>query len=51
MWGWNHQIWGEKKGTIKYDKSTVKCDVGIAQRGDETVKCEEKIRKLPNVTK
>ena len=30
------------KGTIKYDKSKVTCDVGTAQYVDGTIKCEEK---------
>ena len=32
------------KGTIKCDKRTDTCDVGIAQYEDETVKCEKKNR-------
>ena len=32
----------KKKKTAKCDKSTVKCDVGIAQREDGTVKYEKK---------
>ena len=32
-------------------KKTVTCDVGIAQYEDGTVKCEKKVRKLPNVRK
>ena len=30
----------KKKETLEYDKSTITCDVGIAQCDDETVKCE-----------
>ena len=32
-------------------KKTVTCDVGIAQYEDGTVKCEKKVRELPNVRK
>ena len=32
----------KKKGTIECDKRIVKCDVGTAQRKDETVKWEKK---------
>ena len=31
----------KKKETTKYDKSTSKCDVGITQYEDETIKCEK----------
>ena len=41
----------KNKGTTKYDKSTVTCDVGTVQRETSTIKCEEKIRELPNLTK
>ena len=44
-------MWGKKKGTTKCDKSTVTCDIGIAQCEDGTIKMWEKIRELPNVTK
>ena len=44
-------MWEEKKKEItKYDKNTVKCDVGTAQYEGEIVKCEKK-RELSNVTK
>ena len=32
-------------------KSTITCDVGVAQCEDDTIKCEKKIREPPNVTK
>ena len=32
-------------------KSINKCDVGIAECDNETIKCEEKKKKLPNVIK
>ena len=51
MWGWYHQMWKKKKGTIKCDKNTITCDVGTAQCEDDTIKCEKKIRELLNVTK
>ena len=35
-------MWEINKGTTKYDKRTVICDVGTAQSEDETVKCEKK---------
>ena len=48
----------KKRGTIKCDKSTIKCnksivkyDVGIAEYDNGTIKCEKKIRELPNLTK
>ena len=43
MWQWNYQMWGGKKkkgGTTEYDKSTVTCDVDIAQCEDRTIKCD-----------
>ena len=39
------------KETIECDKSTVTCDIGTAQFDDGTIKCEKKIRELPNVIK
>ena len=44
-------MWEKNKGTIKYDKRTVTCDVGTAQYENRTVKYEEKVRESPNVTK
>ena len=38
-------------GTIKCKKSTVICDIGIAQCEDGTIKYEKKIREPSNVTK
>ena len=32
----------KSKGTTKYEKRIVTCDVGTAQYEDETVKCEKK---------
>ena len=31
------------KGTIKYDKSTVTCDIDITQCDNGAVKCEKKL--------
>ena len=41
----------KNKGITKYDKRTVTCDIRIVQYKDETVKCEEKVRKPSNVRK
>ena len=49
----------EKKWITKYNKSSIKCDVRIAQCEDETFKCKNgtvkceknKIKEPPNVTK
>ena len=41
----------KNKGTTKCEKRTVKCDVGIAQYEDGTVKCEKKLREPQNVRK
>ena len=41
----------KKKGTTKSNKRIVTCDVGTAQCEDETVKCEKKNKRPPNVTK
>ena len=41
----------KKKGTTKYDKRTVTCDVSTAQCEDGNIKYEEKIREPPNVAK
>ena len=30
MWRWNRQMWEKSKGTTKYKKRTVTCDVGTA---------------------
>ena len=34
----------KKKGTTKCDESTIKCDVGITQYEDRTIKCEKNKR-------
>ena len=39
------------KRITKYDKSTITCDVSIAQCEDGTIKCKKKISELPNITK
>ena len=44
-------MWGKNKGTTKYDKRIVTCDVGTAQYENETIKCEKKIREPPIMTK
>ena len=44
-------MWKKNKGTIECNKKTVTCDVGTTQYEDETIKCEEKVRESPNVTK
>ena len=41
----------KSKRTIKCEKRTVTCDIGIAQYRDETVKCEKKVRESSNVRK
>ena len=41
----------KNKRTTKCDKSTVTYDVDIAQCENDTIKCEKKKRKPPNVTK
>ena len=38
-------MWGKSKGTTKYDKRIVTCDVGTAQYENETIRCEEKKNK------
>ena len=37
-------MWEKKKGITECDKSTVTCDVGIAQFHNGTVKCKEKLK-------
>ena len=39
----------KKRGTTEYDKSTVTCDISTAQCED--IKCEKKVRELPNIRK
>ena len=41
----------KNKATIECDKRIVTCNDGIAQYGNETVKCEKKIRVPMNVAK
>ena len=41
----------KSKGTTKCEKRTVTYDIRVAQCGDETVKCEKKVRKPPNMIK
>ena len=41
----------KSKGTTKCEKRTVTCDIGTAQYGDRTIKCEKKVREPPNVIK
>ena len=41
----------KSKGTTKCEKRTVTCDIKIAQCGDETVKCEKKVRESSNMRK
>ena len=42
FWGWYYQMWEKNTSTTEYGKSTVKCDVSIAQYDNETNKCEKK---------
>ena len=35
-------MWGKSKGTTKYEKRTVTCDVETSQCEDGNVKCEKK---------
>ena len=44
-------MWGKSKGTTKYDKRIVTCDVGTAQYENETIKCEEKNKRTTNCDK
>ena len=41
----------KNKGTTKYEKKTVTCDVGIAQCEDGTVKCKKKVKERSNLKK
>ena len=36
-------MWEKSKGTTKYEKRTVTCDVGTTQYEDRTVKCRKKV--------
>ena len=52
MWGWYYQMWEKNTSATECGKSTVKCDVSIAQYDNETNKCKKKkIREPSNVTK
>ena len=44
-------MWEKNKGTTKFEKRTVTCDVWTAQCEDGIVKCEKKLREPPNMTK
>ena len=44
-------MWKKSKGTTKYKKRIVTCDVVIAQCEDGTIKCEKKVMEPPNVKK
>ena len=44
-------MWEKKKGTTKYEKRSVTCDVGTTQYEDGTIKYEKKLREPLNVTK
>ena len=46
-------MWKKKKmkRTIKYEKKIVICNIEIVDYEDGTVKCEEKVRELPNMRK
>ena len=41
----------KRKGTAKWEKKTITCDVGTAQCKDETVKCEKGVREPLNMKK
>ena len=42
MWRWKRQMWEKSKGTTKYEKRTVTCNIGTSQCKDEIVKYEKK---------
>ena len=44
-------MWEKSKGTTKCEKRTITFDVGTAQCEDKIVKCDKKVRKLPNMRK
>ena len=48
---WNCQMWEKSKGTTKCEKRTITCGIGTTQYKDESVKCDKKVRELPNVRK
>ena len=39
---WGYQMWEKSKGTTKYKKINVTCDIGTTQCEDVTVKHEKK---------
>ena len=41
----------KSKETIKCEKKTITCDIKTTQYEDGTVKCEKKVRELPNERK
>ena len=41
----------KNKETTKCNKKTVTCEVEIAHGDDRIIKCEKKVRELPDVTK
>ena len=41
----------KNKRTTECDKSTITYDIGTTQYEAGTIKCEKKIRELPNLTK
>ena len=41
----------KNKGTTECEKNIITCDVSTTQYEDDTIKCEKKIKELPNVTK
>ena len=44
-------MWEKSKGTTKYEKRTVTCDVGTAKYGDGTVKYEKTVKEPPKCEK
>ena len=44
-------MWGKSKGTTKYGKRIVTCDVRTAQYENETIKCEKKKKRTANCDK
>ena len=41
----------KSKGIAKLEKKTITCDIKTTQYEDGTIKCEKKVRELPNVRK
>ena len=44
-------MWGKSKGTTKCDKNTITHDVSTVLYETGTIKCEEKKKESPNLTK